>query len=82
MSAAVLPFPLAARRDLVRRQAARYLEQSAKSAEGNLQHQLRVQRDTMLRRGIDPVTVEQECAELQSAIRCEVWRLVLTPEAG
>jgi len=80
--AEVIPFPPSRRRDFIRRQAEWFLDQGARSAEANLHHQVQVQRETMLRRGIDPVRVDRECSELRAAIRGEVWRLVLTPEAG
>ena len=78
----VLPFPLVRRRAYVRRQAAWFCEQTAKGAENNLFRQMNVQRDALLNRGVDPERVEAEVRALEAAIRCEVWRLVLTPELG
>ena len=69
MSAVVLPFPLAARRDLVLRQAAWYCEQGYSAAEKNLRRQVDVQHQTMLRRGVDPAVAADECRSLEWAIR-------------
>lgn len=80
--AEVIAFPLARRRDLVRRQATWFVDQSHDAAEANLARQLERQRDILTRKGADPVRLDQEIRELESAIRAEVWRLVLTPEVG
>ena len=77
--AQVLAFPLARRRDLIRRQASFYADQSPRAAETNLTRQLQVQADTLLRKGVSPEVVKAEVAALQGAIRAEVWRLVLAP---
>lgn len=80
--AEIIPFPLNRRRDLVERQANRFLDLGPKSCETTLAHQLQVQREALLRKGVDPVDVEREVRGLEGAIRAEVWRLVLTPEVG
>jgi hypothetical protein len=71
----VVPFPLARRRDLIRRQAAWFVEQSHRAAERNLARQLDVQRETMRRRGVSARTAEAEIAELEAAIRARARRL-------
>lgn len=80
--AEILPFPLARRRDYVRRQAAWFLKQDERAGERNLQHQLDVQRQTMRRRGVSPDAIEREIGALEGVIRAEVWRRVLAPEVG
>ena len=82
MSAAVLPFPLARRADLVRRQAAWFVEQGHRAAEVNLSRQLDNQRDCLVRKGVSLRTAVAEVRRLESAIRSEVWRLTLAPECG
>ena len=77
--AQVLPFPLVRRRDLIRRQARFYADQAPRAAEKNLGHQLQVQADALLRKGVEPEAVQAQVEALQGAIRAEVWRLVLTP---
>ena len=72
--AQVLPFPLARRRDLVRRQASFYTDQRPYAAETNLARQLQVQADTLLRKGVAPEVVAAEVECLKGAIRAEVWR--------
>ncbi|MFC3078196.1 DUF6074 family protein [Phenylobacterium terrae] len=80
--AEMLCFPLAQRRGFVRRQASWFCEQSAKAAEHNLFRQLQLQRDTLLRKGVDAAKVEREVAALERAIRREVVRLTCRPEIG
>jgi hypothetical protein len=77
--AKVVPFLLARRRWLILRQAEWFAEQSPSAADANLQRQVQVQRDALLCRGVDPDAAERECRALEVAIRCQVWRLVLTP---
>jgi hypothetical protein len=72
--AEVVPFPLVRRRDLIMRQAQWFAEQSRSAAERNLRRQVHVQRETLLRRGIPPEVVEQQCAEMEAAIRAAAWR--------
>jgi hypothetical protein len=69
--AIILPFPLARRRAFVRRQAAWYREQGHRAAERNLAHQLKLQRDVLLRRGVDPHVVAREIVALAAAVRLE-----------
>lgn len=80
--ARVIPFPLARRSGWVRRQAAWFCDQSHAAAEKNLRAALEVQRQTMERRGVSADLIEGELEAGQSAIRAEIWRLVLTPEAS
>ena len=77
--AQVLPFPLTRRRDLIRRQARFYADQAPRAAEKNLAHQLKVQGEALIRKGVEPEAVQAQVEALQGAIRAEVWRLVLTP---
>jgi len=76
--AEVLPFPLSRRRDLIARQARRFVEQQHAAAEANLAHQMRVQRDVLLRKGVEPSRVNAECLALERAIRAAVWRIART----
>jgi hypothetical protein len=77
--AEVIPFPVVRRVDFVWRHAARMSELRAKAAENHLASQLKIQRDTMTRKGVDPERIDQELATLEAAIRAELWRLVLSP---
>lgn len=77
--AEVLPFPPARRRGFVQRQAARAAEMSPGAGERHLAQQIQIQRDTMVRRGIDPEIVEREMRKLETALRNVLWRVVLTP---
>jgi len=77
--AEVIAFPLARRVGYVRKQGQWYAEQAPKAAESNLRRQMQVQLGALLNRGVDPSTAEREVQALEAAIRCEVWRVILTP---
>ena len=79
MSALVLPFPRCRNRSFVLRHAARMASLPATTAEKHLAHLLAKTRETMRRRGVDPITVEADSKALECAIRAELWHLVLTP---
>lgn len=79
MSAAILPFPLARRRDLVRKQAGLFARSAPRAAENLLGLALDTQRKALLRKGCDPAAAEAQVQALEGAIRAEVWRIVLTP---
>jgi hypothetical protein len=76
--ATIVPFPLVRRRDLVRRTAERMAGAgSASTAEKLLAHALQVQADTMMRRGIAGPVINAQIRNLETAVRCELWRLML-----
>jgi hypothetical protein len=82
MSAHVLPFPRLRDRNYVLRHAARMAAVSERAAEKHLATQLDVQRATMARRGIASELIEKQIHALELAIRCELWREILTPDSG
>jgi hypothetical protein len=49
------------------------------TAEKHLRETLRVQADTMARRGILATTIDIEIRALECAVRAALWRQVLTP---
>lgn len=69
MGASVLPFPLARRRDLIVRQARRYVELNPDAAERHIAYQVEVQAAAMRRRGIDNDLIKRECRCFEGAIR-------------
>ena len=71
----IVPFPQRARRTYVARQAARMLRLSPPAAEGHLGQQLRIQADTMRRRGISEHVINREIQALRQAIWAAMWRL-------
>jgi hypothetical protein len=78
----ILPFPLARRRAFVRRQAEWFVSQPRHAAEKNLRHQINVQADVLLRKGVAPEVVEREAADLERAIRQEAMRRTFSPRMG
>ena len=67
----VVAFPLARRRDFIRRQARYLATQGPHAAEQNLAYQLRKQRETLLSKGITTLDVEAQVQALEMAIRLE-----------
>lgn len=66
---AVVPFPLARRRDMIERQARRYTELNPDAAERHIANQVKIQADAMRRKGIDEALIERECRCFEGAIR-------------
>ena len=77
--AEIVPFPLTRRRNFIQRHAARIAAAPAKTGEKLLAHQIRQQAATLSRKGVPADAVERECKALETAIRAELWRVVLQP---
>jgi hypothetical protein len=77
MTAVVIPFPLTRRREFIRRHASRMAALPVAAAEKHLAYQLRVQAETMERRGIAPDLIGPQVRWLETAIRCELWRATI-----
>jgi hypothetical protein len=77
----VIPYPVTRRRDFVLRNAARIAEAQPKTAEKLLTHTIKVQVETMARRGIAPTLISREARALENAIRSELWRISM-PRGG
>ena len=71
----VVPFPQRSRHGYIARHAALMLQLSPRSAEGHLGAQLRIQANTMRRRGIAEHIINREINALEQAIRTAMWRL-------
>lgn len=78
-SAAIRPFPLARRLDLIMRIAAQMAARSVEQAERYLQQQLRRQGSVLRRKQIPHQEVERQLRELESAVRARLWHAVLCP---
>jgi hypothetical protein len=75
----VVAFPFARRRALILRLARQMVARAPAEAEKYLQQQLRRQIAALHHRQVSDRLVEQEIGTLESAVRAELWRLVLTP---
>jgi hypothetical protein len=75
----VRPFPRVRHRPFVLKHAGNVSAMGQAAGERYLRQQLDVQRQTMARRGIAWDLIEAEVRALESAIRAECWRLILTP---
>jgi hypothetical protein len=73
----VVPFPQIRRGRFIARHAIRLAGLPHKTAEKLLAATLRQQAEVMARKGIAAEVVERERRSLESAIRCQLWRLIL-----
>jgi hypothetical protein len=69
MTAAIVPFPLASRRTMIERQARYASELSLDAAERHIQQQIKVQAESMRRRGIGEDLIARELKCMEGAIR-------------
>lgn len=76
--ARILPYPLARRRGLIRKQGARLADMPKREAEKHLVYLLRLQGDTLAKKGVEAAEVERQVAALETAIRCEIARHLVT----
>jgi hypothetical protein len=75
----IVVFPLVRRRAVVVKLAAQMAARPMALAERYLQQQLSRQIGALHRKGVRDRVVEREVVALESAVRAELWRLVLTP---
>lgn len=80
--AEVIPFPLAARRRFIDRQAGVALGMKAESGERHIIRTVQQQREILLRKGVSSESVQRECASLEAALRAALWRAVMTGGAA
>lgn len=76
-SAAIVPFPIAARKDLVRRIVEQMLDRDADTAEQHLRQHLACQERTLFKKQVPPDAVLRELKSLEAAVRAGLWRYVL-----
>lgn len=79
-NAALIPFPIARRRNLVAAVAAGMLKRAPDQAERHLESSADRQAMVLRRRGIAQTIIDQEIAAFVSAVRAEVWCRVLAPQ--
>jgi hypothetical protein len=77
--ARIIRFPLSRQRPLVMKLAQRMAVQGPARAEKTLRLEMDRRIDALHRQGLSDRTVELEICALESAIRAELWRLVLLP---
>jgi hypothetical protein len=82
MAAKIFAFPSTRRVAFVRRQAASMAARPPGEAQAYLELAIRRQRDTLLRKGVPADVVERDMKALECAIRCALWRSVLTPDGA
>ncbi len=75
--AVVIPFPRTRDRDFAKRIARRMSELPPPTAEKHLANQLRVQVETMQRRGIAHDMIEEQRRQIEAAVRQEQISLFL-----
>ena len=74
MSAAIYPFPLAKRGAMIDRQARYAAELGPDAAERHIQQQLKIQGDSMRRRGVDEDLIARELKCMRTAIGAALLR--------
>jgi hypothetical protein len=79
-SAQLFAFPLSRRRELVRKLAAQMLNRSPSEAERHLTVELQRHRRVLQHRQLSKETIEAQLRGLESAVRTELWRVVMAPE--
>jgi Family of unknown function (DUF6074) len=75
----IIPFPAAHRCGEIRKLAAQMMNFSAERAESYLRSQMRIKVETMRRRGIAEGETLRQGTSFESAVRAELWRLVMAP---
>jgi len=78
--AKIIRFPLARQRPLVTKLANRMAGQVRGRAEKTLRAEMQRRVDALHRQGLSDQAVEREVHALESAIRAQLWRLVLFPD--
>ena len=78
-TASIIPFPADRRHAFVRKQAAQMAKMSRDGASAYLREQLMIQGQAMRRKGIDDAAIGATLRTLESAIRSEMFRQILTP---
>ena len=79
MGAVIIPFPCLRRQPFIIRQARRMSALPLQQAEAYLAQQLRVQANTMFRKGVTSHRVSYEISQLEGAIRATLKHLVRVP---
>lgn len=75
-------FPVTRNRSKVRRTAAFMASVPPNHAEGHLREQIRRLREGLTKRGVPGLLIDQECRAYETALRCELWRIVLMEGGG
>lgn len=75
-------FPVTRNRSKIRRTAAFMASVPQNHAEGHLREQIRRLREGLTKRHVPAPLVEQECRAYETALRCELWRIVLVEGGG
>ena len=78
--AKIILFPLARQWPLVSKLARQMAGQMPARAEKTLRAELQRRIDALHRQGLSDQAVEREVRALESAVRSELWRLVLLPD--
>ena len=75
MTASIVPFPLARRHNMITRQSRYAAELNPDAAERFIQQQLKIQGDSMRRRGIEEDLIDRELKCMEFEIRSRLNRL-------
>jgi Family of unknown function (DUF6074) len=79
MTAVVLAFPAAKRRDLVISIARRALSFRHAAGEQHVERSLRLQAEALRRKGVTESDIQREMKSLEAAVRAVMWESVMQP---
>ena len=79
MTAVVLAFPAARRRDLVHSIARRALSLRERVGEEHVARSIKLQADVLRRKGVSEPDIEREMKSLEAAVRTVMWEAVMRP---
>jgi hypothetical protein len=79
MEAQILPFPIARRWAFVFKQAEHAALMHPDAGERYVLRQLKLQADTLRRKGVAEDLIQRELGCLETAIRAALWKAVNTP---
>lgn len=80
MSAIIIPFPRSRDRRFIRRHAGHMASASTTAkADGHLQRELNIQRETLERRGVAEDVIRAELMAIEGYIRAACWTMLMAP---
>lgn len=78
-TAELFQFPHTRRAAFIARHAERMMDLPSTTAEKHLAYTVRVQAQTMAKRGFSQDAISHHTQALEHAIRAAIWRMILTP---
>ena len=77
MNAEIVPFPITRRRAFVAKQSHHAAWMRPAAAERHIEYQIKVQADTMRRKGVEEALIRRELRCMEAAVRASLQRLLM-----